>query len=167
MLKRQHYTMRLVRGGLAISVLLHVLIFKWALLTAFVDLPVDVDSLFPPVTSWTIATGILEFIAAILMATASTKGKSSIFILANRWLKYCFLMQLVVSSLALAVSGIANPLVLSDLCRFLVLISLLVLIDFDHGLTSTRDQARLARRAALKNRLQRSPVHMNAASSIS
>lgn len=151
--------MLLARVGLAISVLLNVVFFKWRLLTAFIDLPLDVDSLLPSVTSWTVVTGVLECVAVVVMVTASMKGTSRTFITATRFLKYYFLMQLLVSVLALMADGIANPLAISDMCRFLVLISLLVFIDFDEDLRLTRDRAREARRVAGRSRLQKSRIH--------
>jgi hypothetical protein len=151
MLKRQRRTMLLVRLGLAISVCLNVVFFKWRLLAAFVDLPDDAGSLFPSVTSWTVSTGVCEFIAAVLLATASTKGKGGVFFVATRLLKYYFLIQLIVSVLALIANGVASPSVISDICRFLVLISLLVLMDFDQTLRLTRDRAREARRGAARS----------------
>jgi hypothetical protein len=155
MLKRQRRTMLLVRIGLAISVCLNVVFFKWRLLAAFVDLPADAGSLLPPVTAWTVSTGVFEFIAALLLVTALTKGKGGVFLVATRLLKYYFLMQLIVSVLGLIADGAASPLVISDICRFLASMSLLALIDFDQDLRLTRDRARDVRRAALKNRLQK------------
>jgi hypothetical protein len=155
MLKRQRRTMLLVRIGLASSVCLNVFLFKWRLLAFFVELPADVDSLLPPITSWTVATGVLESIAAILLATASMNRESGISFLATRLLKYYFFMQLVIGVLALMVDGTASLLAISDICRFLVLISLLVFIEFDQDLRLTRDRVREARRAAHKNRVKK------------
>jgi hypothetical protein len=155
MLKRQRRAMRLVRIGLAISVCLSVVLFKWRLLAAFVELPVEGDFSLPPVTGFTIATGAFEFIAATLLATASMNGESKIFFLATRLLKYYFLMQLLVSVLALMADGIANPLAISDMCRFLVLISLLAFLDVERDVRLTRDRARAARRGIAKSRLQK------------
>jgi hypothetical protein len=87
----------------------------------------------------------------VLLATALTKGKGGVFFVATRLLKYYFLMQLIASVLALIANGVASPLVISDICRFLVLISLLVFLDFDQDLRTTRDRARDTRRAALKS----------------
>jgi hypothetical protein len=155
MLKRQRQTMLLVRFGLAISVCLNVVLFKWRLLTVFIELPAEVDSLLPPVTSWSVATGVLECMAAILMVTASMKGTGRTSFIVTRLLKYYFLMQLLVSVLALMADGMASVFAISDICRFLVLISLLVFIDFDQDLRLTRDRAREARRVAGRSRLQK------------
>jgi hypothetical protein len=155
MLKRQRQTMLLVRVGLAISVLLNVALLKWRLLTAFIDLPIDVESLLPSVTSWTVVTGVLECMASIVMLAASMKGKSRIFIMFTRFLKYYFLMQLLISVLALLADGMASVFAISDICRFLVLISLLVFIDFDQDLRLRRDRAREARRVAGRSQLQK------------
>jgi hypothetical protein len=155
MLKRQRRTMLLARMGLAISVLLNVFLFKWRLLTALIDLPLDVDSLLPPVTSWTVVTGVLECMAATVIVTASMKGTSRTFTTVTRFLKYYFLMQLLISVLALLADGVTSVFVISDICRFLVLISLLAFIDFDQDLRLTRDRVREARRGAAKSRLQK------------
>jgi hypothetical protein len=155
MLKRQRRTMLLVRIGLAISMLLNVALLNWRLLTAFIDLPLDVDSLLPPVTSWTVVTGMVECAAVIVMVMASMKGASKTFITVTRFLKYYFLMQLLVSVLALTADGMTIVLAISDICRFLVLISLLVFIDFDQDLRLTIDRAREARRVAGRIRLQK------------
>jgi hypothetical protein len=155
MLKRQRQTMLLVRIGLAISVLLNVALFKWRLLTTFINLPLDVDSLLPPVTSWTAATGMLECMAAILMVTASMKGTGRTFFTVTRLLKYYFLMQLLFSVLALMTDGMTSVFAISDICRLLVLIPLLVFIDFDQDVRLTRDRAREARRVAGRSRLQK------------
>ena len=155
MLKRQRQTMLLVRVGLAISICLNVVFFKWRLLAAFIVLPLDVDALLPPVTAWTVVTGALECVAAVVMVTASMKGTSRTFITVTQVLKYYFLMQLLVSVLALLTNGVASVFAISDICRFLVLISLLVFIDFDQDLGLTRDRAREARREAGRSRLQK------------
>ncbi len=64
MLKRKRQTMLLVRTGLTISILLNVLVVKWRLPYVVVEVPVDGDSLFPSITSWAVATGVLEAISA-------------------------------------------------------------------------------------------------------
>jgi hypothetical protein len=158
MLKRQRQTMLLVRIGLAISVLLNVAVLKWRLLTAFIDLPLDVDSLLPSVTSWTVVTGVLECMAAIVMVAASMKGTSRTFITVTRFLKYYFLMQLLISVLALLADGMASVFAISDICRFLVLISLLVFIDFDQDLRLARDRARGQTRNSKKS-IAKSRLH--------
>lgn len=152
MLDRQRKTMQLARAGLAISVCLNVLFFRWSLAAAFVDLPADTISRLPPVTSWSVFTGLFEVITAFLLATASTRGngKGAVFSVTTRLLKIYFVMQLIVGVVALMVDGMGNPFAVTDLCRFLALISLLMLIEVDHEVTVTRDRARMARRAAMR-----------------
>jgi len=159
MLKRQRRTLLLVRIGLAISVCLNVVFFKSKLLAAFVDLRVDADSLFPPITNWTVVTGALECMAVIVMVTASVSGASRAFVTVTRLLKYYFLVQLIVSVLELIADRAVGPLLISDICRFLALISLLVLIDFQHDSSVTRGRGREARRAALKQATAKPRLH--------
>lgn len=144
--------MRLARIGLALSVCLNVIFFRWSLVAAFVDLPVDAALRFPPVTSWSVFTGSFEVITAVLLATVSMRGNwnGAVFAVATRLLKFYFVMQLIVGVLALMVDGMGNPFAITDLCRFIALVSLLILIEADHEVAITRDRARTARRAAMR-----------------
>jgi hypothetical protein len=69
-------------------------------------------------------------------------------------LKYDFLAQLVLNVIKGASGGVGSILAMSEICRTLVSISMLVFIEVDQNIRSTRNAAREARRAAINVRLK-------------
>jgi hypothetical protein len=150
MLKRHCRMMLFARIGLATSILLNVVFFKWGLLISLADPLANTSSLLPAVTNASVALGVLELVAAMVLAMAAS-GSGVLHRLVPL-LKYYLMMQLLLSAVTAANSVFWNVFAVSEICRLLVSISMLAFVEVDQDIRSTRNTAREARRAAINGR---------------